>query len=783
MATQPTLSDVLYALKITTGKNPFDAKYDVNGDGEVTTADVLGLQKAYVGKDPGFAFADNTFVSPSTKTAEDYAAEAKANQERIAAEQAETARRQTLLTDAQKLNGRVNADLVANNPNLNAQQLASLAQRNYWSNESEAFSRVMTAMENGTAQLKQVQTGYMDETGNPETELRMVAPDGPPGYNSLTLRATPQPGVYQFSTPNQVAGGMISGVIQADPTTGKYAPVQDYTKQIAYTPGQSGSVLGGVIGDLGDIYKSLGPVGTILGNAVAPGLGTALSAAAAIDEGNLGSVAKGLLLGEGLNQLGVGSTIADITGSQTAGVIGQDLTKGLLSGQSLDTALTNAVVNNLNTIGKSVNEIAGPPAPPQETPVVTQELPSIFQDTTSVVQNAFKGSEYEDLISGQDLSADSILGNTVNDIISVLTQDTIPAVTAQDTIATVADTIPAVTAQDMLVSGQDLASDTLTGSTLDDVIKKLTEDTVTGTTGQDTVSTVVDTVTGSTGTDTVTGGEATTQGGTGVDTIVSGTGEDTVSTTTDTVTGGQDTTVSGQDLASDTLTGSTLDDIIKKLTEDTVVSGTATDTVTGGQDTVVSGQDLAADSVGGNTLQDVIDILTNDTTVSGQDLSADTGTGANTLNDVAIALSSEGDAVSGQDLAADATAGNTLADVSNALAADTTTTTEQKDTGLTPAQIVNLLRFGAGLFGTTGLLSKVTKPSSTPSTSSTALTPDIKPFTGTYGGMNMNTPEYYQQVQQNYNRLFPTSNVNVSKPLEDWYKTQVTPVTTKLFGV
>jgi len=689
--------------------------------------------------------------------------------------------------------------------------------RAYWSNESEAFSRVMTGMENGTAKLKEVEIGA-DEWGFPITQLAITTGERP-GFDTLYLRPTPQEGVYQFSTPNQVAGGTISGVIQADPSTGRYAPVADYTRQIQYTPGQGGGFLGSVIGDLGDIYKSLGPVGTIIGNAVTPGLGTALSAAAAIDEGNLGSVAKGLLLGEGLNQLGVGSTLADITGSQTAGVIGQDFIKGLFTGQPFETALTNAFANNLNKLGTLSNELVGPPAPTQQAPVVTQEAPSIFQDTTSVVQEAFKGSEYEDLISGQDLSADSILGNTVNDIISVLTQDTIPAVTAQDTVATVADTIPAVTAQDTLLSGQDLAADTLTGNTLDDVIKKLTEDTVIETTEQDTVSTVVDTVTGSEGTDTVTGGEATTQGGTGVDTIVSGTGEDTVSTTVDTVTGGQDTVVSGQDLAADTLTGSTLDDIINKLTEDTVVSGTVEDTVTatqedtvtGGQDTVVSGQDLAADSVGGNTIQDVIDVLTEDTTVSGQDLSADTGTGANTLNDVAIALSSEGDAVSGQDLAsdtttgtantlddiaialagegsdisgqdlaADATAGNTLADVSNALATDTTTTTEQKDTGLTPAQIANLLRFGAGLFGTTGLLSKVTKTSSTPST---ALTPDIKPFTGTYGGMNMNTPEYYQQVQQNYNRLFPTSNVNVSKPLEDWYKTQFTPVTTKLFGV
>lgn len=102
MATKPTLSDSIYALNISLGKQPFDAKYDVNGDGSINTTDVVGLQKAYLGKDPGFAFVADSFLSPSTKTAEEYAAENKANQERIAAEQKETDRRKTLYLTLKK---------------------------------------------------------------------------------------------------------------------------------------------------------------------------------------------------------------------------------------------------------------------------------------------------------------------------------------------------------------------------------------------------------------------------------------------------------------------------------------------------------------------------------------------------------------------------------------------------------------------------------------------------------------------------------------------------------
>jgi len=679
MASKPTLDDALYALKIATGKKPFDAKYDINGDGAVDTSDYIGLQKAYLGKDPGFAFVGDAFISSVSKTADEYAAIEKANQERLAAQEQENARRQTLLTDAQKIYGNVTPELVANNPNLNPQQLASLATKNYWSKESDAFARVSDAMQKGTAELRQVSLGA-DEFGNEARQLAIVDP-ADPNRGRLDLKETAQPGVYQFVTPNQKAGGTISGVIQADPTTGKYTPIQDYTKQVAYTPGQSGSFLGGLAGTFGDLYKSLGPIGTVIGNAIAPGLGTALSTVAAVDEGNLESVAKGLLATQGLNQLGVGSTIADVTGSQAVGTVGESLAKGLLSGQSFDTALTNAVVNNLNTL-------VGPTEPtvtaPTEAPV------------TSVVADVFKGSDVEDLVSGMDLSADSVLGNSVNDIISVLTQDTVPSVT-------VAATIPSVIAEDTLVSGQDLAADSIPGNTVEDIITTLTQDTVPAVTG--------------------------------TDTVVATTGEDTIPAAVST------------DVIVDDGTTTGIQDVI--------------DTITGmsGEDTLVSGQDLAADSVPGNTIEDVVNVLTDDTTVSGQDL------------------------------AADATPGNTLEDVSTALEADYTATPEdtQKSPevpGLTNAQILNLLRFGAGLFGTTGALSKVLTPSTTPATAP-VIPPEqpVTPFTGTYSGMNFNSPEYYQQVQQNYNRLFPRSNINVAEPLQQWYDTKFTPVTTKLFGV
>lgn len=635
---KPTLSDVLYALKITTGKNPFDAKYDVNGDGEITTADVLGLQKSYLGKDPGFAFANNTFLSPSTKTAEDYAAEEKVNQERIAAEQKETERRQALLSDAQKLNGLVSADLVANNPNLNAQQLASLAQRNYWSNESEAFSRVMTGMENGTAQLKEVEIGA-DEWGTPIKQL-VITTGEHTGYDTLYLRPTSQEGVYQFSTPNQVAGGTITGVIQADPKTGQYKPVADYTRQIQYTPGQSGGLLGSVIGSFGDIIKELGPVATIIGNGIMPGLGTALSVAAAIDEGaNPADIAKTIAISEGLSQSGLSQNVAESVGSQAAGQLAAGTVGGLLSGQNLETALTGALTNlrPTNQFEAEVNQALDTPA----TQLSGQDLAAdntagnTIQDVIAVIANDVTNN-----LTGQDLAADSVVGNAVTDVVTTLVNDLIAnGVTGQDlaadltsgnTITDVATTLVNNTLNDTLLSGQDLAADTVTGNTLQDVINNLTQDTIQSVVAQDTT------------------------------------------------TGGQDTLLSGQDLSADTIAGNTLQDVINVLN----------------QDTITSGQDLSADTgTGANTLTDISTALAGEgSLISGQDLASDLKTGtANTLDDIAIALAGEGSAITGQDLAADATAGNTLADITNVLTDTKTDTKTDTQTDTTVDDVLNTL--------------------------------------------------------------------------------------------
>lgn len=57
---------------------------------------------------------------------------------------------------------------------------------------------------------------------------------------------------------------------------------------------------------------------------------------------------------------------------------------------------------------------------------------------------------------------------------------------------------------------------------------------------------------------------------------------------------------------------------------------------------------------------------------------------------------------------------------------------------------------------------------------------------GTYSGTANYSPEYYQQIQQNYNRLFPTAPADITTPLQSWYATKFVPdtnISKKLFGV
>lgn len=112
---------------------------------------------------------------------------------------------------------------------------------------------------------------------------------------------------------------------------------------------------------------------------------------------------------------------------------------------------------------------------------------------------------------------------------------------------------------------------------------------------------------------------------------------------------------------------------------------------------------------------------------------------------------------------------------------------------LTPKQAYQLLRLGAGLFGGGGALAAAARGLTGGAGALGGLMgpsmPSIQaptPFTGTYSGMNPYDAAYFQQVQQNYNRLFPTMSTNVAGPLESWYQTKYVPdtnISNKLFGV
>lgn len=302
---------------------------------------------------------------------------------------------------------------VLNNPNSTPQQLANKKVIEYWSNESEAFSRVINAANTNPEKLKVINT---------ENGLALTTGEHP-GYDTLYLNPTGQPNVYSFSTYNQVAGGNIHGVIGVNTDTGQVSPVVDAAKQFAYTPGSSGSFFGGLLGSIGDMFKDLGPIGVILGNAVAPGLGTALGVITAIDEGaDPTDIAKNIAVGELVNQLDVGSNITD---SSVAADLVDNTLKGLLTGQDLDKALTNSVISSVagevtnqtrDDFQADIEDVLDSPA---STPV-SDYLADINDVLDMPATTELVGPPAPEPVSGQDLAADAIPGNTIDDIIDVL---------------------------------------------------------------------------------------------------------------------------------------------------------------------------------------------------------------------------------------------------------------------------------------------------------------------------------------------------------------------------
>lgn len=244
------------------------------------------------------------------------------------------------------------------------------------------------------------------------------------------------------------AGGLDAAInnpqtiISNTPVSAAASNPTSYEAYQVLHPGTGG--LGAVIGDIGDTVKNMGPMATIIGNAILPGLGTALSVAAAIDEGaNIEDIVKNVAIGEIVNQVGVGSEITD---SAVAADLVDNTLKGLLSGQDLDQALTNAVVSSVagevtnqtkDDFQADVEDVLDSPAstpvsdyyldfenildlPATTEPVSGQDLSADLPGNTLEDITAALSGEGE-FISGQDLSGDLSPGNTIADIVDVLT--------------------------------------------------------------------------------------------------------------------------------------------------------------------------------------------------------------------------------------------------------------------------------------------------------------------------------------------------------------------------
>jgi hypothetical protein len=101
--------------------------------------------------------------------------------------------------------------------------------------------------------------------------------------------------------------------------------------------------------------------------------------------------------------------------------------------------------------------------------------------------------------------------------------------------------------------------------------------------------------------------------------------------------------------------------------------------------------------------------------------------------------------------------------------------------GLTASQIANLARAGisvAGLIGAGNAVSNIGN------NRTTTATPTPVTYSGGGAGAGY-SPDYFSQVQSNYNSLMPGVPRNVASPLQNWYSTQFNPgasVTGSLFG-
>ena len=144
-------------------------------------------------------------------------------------------------------------------------------------------------------------------------------------------------------------------------------------------------------------------------------------------------------------------------------------------------------------------------------------------------------------------------------------------------------------------------------------------------------------------------------------------------------------------------------------------------------------------------------------------------TGAGGTFNPAFALGADVTTNTARELAAANSAANT---------ALTNTAATTASTGLTASQIANLAKAGINVAGLLGVINAVTNMGGGGGNTST-------PITYSGGGGGGYSPEYFSQLQSNYNSLMPNVPRDVASPLQNWYSTQFNPgasVTGSLFG-
>ena len=204
----------------------------------------------------------------------------------------------------------VTKSTVIDNPNLNAQQLANKTVVDYWSKQSEPYSRVISAINDGTAKFSRMVVGS-DEGGNDITELVLTTdPARPVWNNSLTLKSTDKPNVYTFSVYNQEAAGNIHGVLIGNPETGFVAPVVNAPAQFSYTAGSPGGFFRNIVSGITSSVSSLGPLGAIALAFATEGLSAQLGAAMGL-EGAAATIVGNTVLQTTLNGGDVGKALTN----------------------------------------------------------------------------------------------------------------------------------------------------------------------------------------------------------------------------------------------------------------------------------------------------------------------------------------------------------------------------------------------------------------------------------------------------------------------------------------